>query len=275
MADRYRVRVGDKLQGFVMSSLVTGLKARFQVIYDDGTDDYASVALNATAGDRTLETFNSEWQAKKRGEVVSGVVAVTGTLPKRGQCYVAMWVVDGEGGGVNTKEQTIGDYAFGLHTPTLGRIVEPGPGGGDGVIRSISVASTELVAAGNIIQAVPTNATWKTHSLDLRYTATATVGTRNVLVYRRDGTTIKEYLAREDLTASQVGDFHLYSRAIGEWNDTSGTRSGANVIWYGQISDYPMPEAYDFFIEDLGDVDVTAPADAFVAELVVEEWLVL
>lgn len=265
--ERYRVRIGDGISGFITSSAVFGVAAKFAILYDNGQDDIAFLPELATVGNRTQETFSSTWTARLNGWVVGGVVASTVTLPKRGECYAVLWLVSGPGGGANTKEQLIGDYLYGNHTPTLGRIVDPGPGGGEGNMRSIDLGDP-AVDVDYTTQTVPTNALWRIHGFG--GTLVTTVGGSNRIpgLTADDGT-------NEDFWLAQAIQGQAASTTI-EW---IGSSIGAATDLAGQspkpITGFPspfLPETYRVLFRT---VNLTAGDNWGSGQLLVEEWLVI
>lgn len=182
---RYRLRKGDIIAIVAASSTVTTFRASFRILYDDGSDDELVVPDTATGSARTQEFFRSETRAKKDGYVLDGIIISTGTLPKRGQSYFAAFIAQ-ELEGVNVKDQLLGDYLYGLHTPALGHIVEPGPEGGAGFL---SWPTTFTDIAGNVASAFDTlgstNAIRIFRGFLLLYDASADAATRTVAVRLR------------------------------------------------------------------------------------------
>src|SRR5438552_10296262 len=94
---------------------------------------------------------------------------------QRGQCYAQLQLM--HGGCLSC------GYVYPGHQPALNEFVEPGPAGGPGAITRVTFAST--ISTGRAF-ATPTGALWRWLASFAIYTASATVGTRNVFGRFRD-----------------------------------------------------------------------------------------
>ena len=108
--------------------------------------------VSHTAGDRTSQTTTIA--SNVQGDVVAlSVDAVTAGI-KRGTVYVVVQLASY----AVTLTVARGYVVEGVPL-VLGQFIEPGPGGGEGNIRTVT--GTNPAAAAEISEAVPTNAMWK------------------------------------------------------------------------------------------------------------------
>lgn len=265
VVSQYRLRSGDVIAGFVVSSLATVLRASFRVVYDDGTDDELIVPDFTTVATRTLETLTTETRAKKDGYVVGGVVISVSTLPKRGQTYVVFWIAKAVEG-VNVKDQLIGDYLYGLHTPSLGNIVDPGPGGGEGFLNFITTANPAAGAEVDTIT-VPTNAMWRPLAYKVTLAQGITQTPRPGLTFViAGGGDVGPIVMGADLAASTTVEL--------TW--VRGIQHKENNVDLGSMV-APMPETFlrkaDSIVTETQGIG--AGTDYGVATLWFEEWLAI
>ena len=205
--------------------------------------------------------------------VTGGGLFLNGTGLKRGQLYAQLIVR--RGGNAAREEIVASGYLYDARPyVALGENVEPGPGGGEGFIRTITATAAEVPAGGLAIVTVPTNALWRPKSLDLTYTATATVGTRNVRSFFDDGTTALWNFINRQPTASQTVRLRGIPGSLAATE--ASVRTGETLEFAEGFPQLDLVEDARLVINDISDIDPTAPADtATLNAMQVEEWLVI
>ena len=142
----FPVQRGDDIRiTYAGSTAPTNVRARFQVVYDDGSRDELAVRIDTFTTDRTPQSAagtEGGATAKRAGTIVSGIVGFGGDL-KRGQFYVTVDLFRDDEAFANLCR----DYIYALHTLPLGVFVPPGPGGGEGFLDWVQVAND---VAGNV-----------------------------------------------------------------------------------------------------------------------------
>lgn len=234
-----------------------------------------SVGPLALDGSRTSRLSNAV-QLGAGGHVVDLSFTLVGTGIKRGQAYVQFLSGSGrEGPVIGTLAQ---GYVYSNHVVALGDNVEPGPGGGEGNIRSIDLGNP-AAGADYASQTVPTNAMWRPIAWVGTLVTDATAASRQPRVDITDGTDVVGALtvAYQFQTASLT---HLYraTRDVGigtrldlNIGGTSGQfpASGAHPL---PVADILLPEAY---VLDWATVGIQLTDDWGDGQLLVEEWLVI
>ena len=209
----FPVQRGDDVRiTYAGSTAPTNVRARFEVIYDDGSRDELSVRIDSFTTDRTPQTLagvEGGATAKRAGTIVSGIVGFGGDL-KRGQFYVTVDLFRDAEAFANLCR----DYIYGLHTLPLGVFVPPGPGGGEGLMRVISLGDP---AAGSDYTAepVPANARWKVRGFSGELATDATGVNRRANLSYTDGTnkyggSIHQRNHTADLNIEYIGSIGAY-----------------------------------------------------------------
>lgn len=177
-------RKDDRLILNSIGSIAIGLRARARIRYEDGTWDNLFVDDVTTLGDRTQEIWRGSTTAKQNGTVESVLVAPL-TAIKRGQTYVEIGLTD-SGSGMRLAALASG-YIYDGHGLSLGEFVEPGPGGGEGNIRTVT--GTDPAANTEVLETVPANLVWRLLSFSVVLVTDATVANRIPYLLADDGTT--------------------------------------------------------------------------------------
>lgn len=198
------------------------------------------------------------------GEVVSAQITIASGV-KRAQSYVSLvifrrgrrlWLAQG--------------YVYDGHAVQLGENTEPGPGGGEGLVRSIDLGDPSA-NADYTAQTIPTNASWRLQGFNGTLVTDANSANREFTVFVTDGT--------DTVAGASTGNEHVASRT----NEYFGTRGGispqinqANVPDGSPVSftvpDGIFPEAYVVTFNTTG---LQAGDDWGDGQLLVEEWLVI
>jgi len=217
---QYRVRQNDVLEVKVASSIATDLLASCRIVYDDGTEDILLVAQFVTGSSRLIESTFSQNQAKKNGYAVSGIVNIRRIVTKRGQTYVRLYLTQGD-----TQIKLCQGYCYDGHEVSMGQFVEPGPGGGEGLLEEAS--SFDVAGSTNTTMTLTaTNALRRYYGFAILYNASADVATRTITprlighIGRLGPTGFAGALAMWEgpvltLTASEEGIYYVYNRGSG------------------------------------------------------------
>ena len=248
----HRIRPGENIGTGYISSVAATIRSSARILYDDGTVDFLLSPGGTVASDRTTGSFVSENLALKHGWVTDAVTVVEGTpIPKRGQLYARMSIGPTRGGALCQ------DYIYELNPLVQGKFVDPGPGGGEGMVRSIT--GTDRAAGTEMSETVPTNALWRLLSLRV----VLVVGTVDIVpaFIITDGTTEKWRSRLITATGSATEILLLVPGMSQAEGGTSHFEFPDGML---------LPEAYTIdTIGITGDDDYAAP------ELLVEEWLVV
>lgn len=252
-----------------------GASFRLEAVASVATPLYAGIMLKSASGhvqpvqlgfttgfSRAIEP-KDEGAALDDSEVVGAFVRIDESVAvKRGQLYARLRVVDGP--------TLCKGYVYDGHTVDLGQFVEPGPGGGEGNFLLNPVLATTATGADFILNVGPaSNAIWKIHEMKIRYTASATVGTRNVRLTRLDEDGVVLYaIADQAPTANQILDYIFTDILIAERSNPIDSNVAVEI----QIRQYLLPEGHVFRLEDTGDISATDTVAVFG---VIEEWLVV
>ena len=112
-----------------------------------------------TTNDRVAQNFvgvdDQGRPVEEDSEIISGTAGFVVSEAKRGQLYLTY----GFGPSINDRSTIAAGY---LHKPyglPMGTFQEPGPGGGEGYIRTVT--GTDPAAGAEVSETVPTNAFWR------------------------------------------------------------------------------------------------------------------
>lgn len=251
-----RVRPGDKIRLTTVSSIAATVRARVTILYDNGRYDELTISDFVASTDRLQENRDSGNRAHRLGMVTDCFVTIVSTATKRGQLYVQLFLNDGTA----NKVCLACNYVYTGKDLSLGEFIEPGPGGGEGSIRSIT--GTNPALGSNVSETVPTNVLWRLISL---FTSNVQVTTSPNIGWRiTDGTNVVYDTNRLAQTAGQT-EVHNFSEVQQQAQD--GT---ANEQSFPLPAHFYLPEAY--IIQTVG---ADAGTDFAAPQYVVEEWLIL
>jgi len=164
-----------------LASVVVVLTGRFVHADDGRIEPFSETHTPATNRTAASSTF-----ARAKGWLTDLSVLVTGATPQRGQTFVRVDVVRGQGAGAIPLSTLIQGYV----TATQ-RLAYPGSPiidslTGPGTIRSIT--GTDPAANTEVTETVPTGARWRFLSLLVTLVTDANVATREVALAADDGT---------------------------------------------------------------------------------------
>src|SRR3990167_3069176 len=242
----------------------TANSIRIQGLVRTRSGELAPFSRNVTApSDRVPVTTDIATDVE--GDVVACTVEALTAGTKRGQVYAIVQVAV-----YSVTTALCAGYVYDGFLLTLGKFVEPGPGGGEGNFLLNPVLATTATGADFILDVGPaSNAIWKIHEMKIRYTASATVGTRNVRLTRLDEYGVVLYaIADQAPTANQILDYIFTDILIAERSNPIDSNVAVEI----QIRQYLLPEGHVFRLEDTGDISATDTVAVFG---VIEEWLVI
>jgi len=217
-------------------------------------------------GDRTVETI----VVATGGGILWGISATITAGVKRSQAYITLDV-----GKFGKFFSLAKGYVYDGHAVQDGEFTEPGPGGGEGFIRTVT--GTNPAAGVEVTETVPTNALWKLRSFSV-VLVTSGVANRTVFLAADDGTATNRLWIRE-VNEDVQADAQTRTHLLGRGND--GTFLGG-----GQLTDtqtvnvhnaIPADDPYLPEAHRLRTITVNLQAgDDFAAPIFqVEEWLVI
>ena len=204
----FPIEPGENIGLAVASSLASVVEANFRVVYENGDRDLFTISRFTSGSERGIELFGSRHVAKRAGRIVSGALNPFTSL-KRGQFYYQMLVGMriGEVDGRITRQAMGQGYLYDMSPAVLGWFRESGPGGGNGVLRSIALANP-AADAEYADETAPTNAAWVIRSFNGQLVADATGANRDFRLEITDGTNVfATALATRRQTASQTMDY--------------------------------------------------------------------
>ena len=249
---------------YVVTTMTLGAFALIE--YDDGSIGELGIATVAQASltlDRSVQTLNSKDQARGSGTIVDALVTGNQAGIPRGALCTVLAV------GAGTPQRVIGKgYTYNTHPVVMDEMGEWGPGGGNGYVRRVNLASTAVPAGGLVLAAVPTNAIWKDLTGSVRFLATATVGTRNVVFRFRDANGAQ--FMHNPIPTPIVNQSSRFTFGPGEVRGSVGLEPASSTDTQVPIPGIPLAELYDLFIDDTADIDV---ADTAVLEAQAMEWV--
>ena len=240
--------------------------------------------LTSFTADRTPQFSESDPAGGGYGgcNIVGGGVFLEAgaTAVKRGQFYVR-FVIQRKAGGY--EECLCCGYVYDAKPfLSVGEHVEPGPGGGEGWIRTVTGANP-AAASDTVSEAVPTNAVWRLLSFSavlVTSSDAATWRTPNLII--DDGTTAnRRNIWQGSTQAASLTITHLWQSEYGG----SGAQGAGNVTFTDTdtvVSREVLPqnlflrEAYRIRIVTTNFDSTAVPVDDWAAPIfIVEEWLVI
>ena len=131
--------------------------------HPDGRLEERLQSITSFTTDRTTNRVIVVPNGTGNAEIVDAVVTGNFATMKRGQFYVVGFIIPRPFGQYAGDDEYgrrfLRGYLYENHNVVLGDDVEPGPGGGEGFIRTVT--GTNPAAAAEVSEAVPANATWK------------------------------------------------------------------------------------------------------------------
>ena len=185
---------------------------------------------------------------------------------ERGTTFIEVYLSKGQ---TKPYYTFIGDYLYTDHYPQWpGKIVERGPGGGEGRFLLNPIVNAEAVGADFIVDiGPPANEIWKVHELKIKYKASAGVGSRSIATTRLDEDGVGIWsLAAMAPTASQDADIYMTDILIGE----RGSITPVDIAVEIQTRPFMLPKGHRIRLEDTADISATDAVSVFG---VVEAWL--
>lgn len=246
---------------------------------DGSTGPFGRVFAHTT-GDRTTET--APIVANVPGDIIALSVAVQDSGVKRGQAYVSVRLTIASG----VESWLCAGYVYDGFPLTLGHFVEPGPAGGPGNRRLLTLASD---VAGNVVTTTAlaaTNTVRKWYGFQWFYNASGDVAARGLVWGLRDlSSTLPTGFASgassdalafagPTIDADQEGGIFVMAEdgAISHWNN-----DGGNLTSVSSVNGVGFP--YTAMEDDLGDIILSATNghanDRYSAYGYIEEWLVI
>lgn len=224
-----------------------------------------------TAG-RVLEftrlSLYPEWEIASMHLVASAGV-------KRGRQYVRARIVDSLN---NPIDSLSAGYVYEGFDLPLGRFVEPGPGGGEGFIRT--VMGTDPGASGEeVLETVPANALWRLLAFGVVLVTSADAAMRVPRLVCDDGTTANRlFMLGGANQAASLTRTHLWTRSSNSIADDSANlfADTDTLEVHATIPEGFLSEGYRLRTSTVA-IDTTGPAfDNYAAPIFqVEEWLVV
>lgn len=171
----YRIHQGQTLQLRYISDAVATLRAWARVIYDDGTEQLLTVPDEVISSDRVEADAPRGEVVTADGWVVGAEVEMPTASIQRGRTYVKLQL---EPFGT----VLCADYCYSeFGQVALGTHVQPGPGGGSGHLRWVTIKADSVPATFNYTLAL-SNTIRSLQSLVWYYVAGVGVATRTLKV---------------------------------------------------------------------------------------------
>ncbi len=214
--------------------------------------------LRHSAGDRTTEITSLPVNG---GFLWGFSIFARGEL-KRGEAYVEVFL-SRFGAGVKLAS----GYVYANHDVTDGEFVDPGPGGGEGLVRSIDLGDP-AAGADYADQTVPTNAVWELKGFIGTLVTSVNAANRRFTIRVTDGTVS---VAGGVASARGIADrTNEYQGAPGLTHGTSQQADDDTVVPIGMPGGR-FPEA---FVVEFNTFEIDATDNWGDGQLLVEEWLV-
>ncbi len=270
----YRIHQGESVFVQVFSSVAVTLAGRFRIKYDDPTlgEDDMILPDTVTGTGRLPEYIPLREVARGDGYVVEGVVDISGASsvqPKRGQTYLRYFISLPQTGEPVARDIITEGYVYRGFGLALGMHVEPGPGGGEGVTRSIDLGDP---AAGveYTTQVVPTNALWKLRGFAGTLDTDGNASDRRPTIVFNDGTNDLIYNTGSfRVTANQIIPISAYAQmGVFPWNQavTNAVKTAFS------LSDASLLAGFEVQFSTQG---LLAGDNWGSGQLLVEEWISL
>ncbi|MGH9492610.1 MAG: hypothetical protein ACRD2K_03835 [Terriglobales bacterium] len=249
----------DNLNIAVWSSVAgTVVEMRARLLLPDGSIVSIQEDFRPTS-DRAQNSFA---RSLTEGFLLSVSFANVGTIARRGQLYVQMWVAQGDPSLFQFSEGLISGYlATGnmLVWPygTQSYMVE-----GAGMLRSVT--GTNPAAGVEITETVPTNARWKLLAITFSLVTAVAVATRTVRLVLDDGVNIYAQFAA---SADQVASLTRQYNAVRGGGGVSGTAGDIDIRVSTTL---PLFQGHRIRTLTAG---LQAADDFGAPQFLVEEWL--
>src|SRR3990167_57867 len=281
----YRFYQGDGLVLISYSSSATDIYLRCRAEYDSAPGKAVHGLVNHTPNsDRTLASSSAPGIFSEPGKLTQVVVApVSGTSGlKRGQCFAEVYITDGQGA---IRQRVGANYiADGNGGISLGRFVDPGPGGGEGNFVVEALAS-DIAPVDLTWTLAATNAFRRIYGWVYYYDASADAASRITTVTLRlpfgslptgfAGAPSVHSWTGPTLSLSEEGISFVYNPRRG---DGFGSANDNGTITLASTATNPIPFPLDVR-EDSGatilfDVASANANDRWTAYGIYEEWIV-
>jgi len=222
---------GDELRlNYIASAAPSQLDARVYYLTParpDGPPFVDSVpALTSFTADRTPQFIEADVGAGGSCNIVGGGVSLPSpleTVIKRGQFYVR-FVIRRQNSGF--EDCLCCGYIYSARPfLSIGEHIEPGPGGGEGFIRTVT--GTDPGSSGEeIVETVPTNAFWRLISFGAVFVTSSDAATRTPNLAIDDGTTAnRSHIWQGSTQAASLTRTHLFQQEYGG----SGAQGAGNA----------------------------------------------
>jgi len=282
----YRFRKNDYVGiNYQASAAPASIRLKLGVRYDNGSFEEFTVTVETFTTDRTFisnyvgtdvttSPGNRQFQFDGTVEYAQGLLFNGATPLKRGQLYARVVIVNPGDFEIHT---LCADYMYSSISLTLGRIVDSGPGGGEGFITTVTGANP--AAGAEASDAVPTNAVWRLLSYSIVLVTDATVANRFARLMIDDGATTNRRWLGSAVTTAQTAALtyaHLFQRGYGGMNTDQGTQEDPAGTVFGIVAGTlpdldPLLEGYRLRTVTTG----LQAGDNYAAPIFqVEEWLV-
>jgi len=265
----FRIRKDDRLFVNFIASVAVVFSVRVRVIYDDGSDEDLLVNPVTSAGDRSQESADGLNRARHDGWIVGGGLHSATVVTKRGEFYAVISTTDGSAFTVLAR-----GYVYPNHGLDVGSFTEPGPGGGEGVLRVVTGANP--AAGANASDAVPTNALWRLIAYQIELVSVAGSSAAPRLIAETPTRNRKWMGGLQDAVAGAETQTYLWGTGFASFTDAAPTPFSDTEAVSGRFEIPP-----NLFLTE-ADVIRTITAGTFqgtdnyaAPAIMVEEWLVI
>ncbi len=283
---KYRLRQGDTIGVVAASSQEAILDGSWRILYDDGALDIFTLIRASTGTTRVREYFSTDGVAKRAGEIVSGVLRSPASGLNRGEVYAQMLSGRKVGEGFPSIDHNVigQSYVYDMSPSLLGVFIEPGPGGGEGNVRPITVAASEDGDVNTSFPMAASNAHRRFDAAIIYYHCDGTVVNRTWVTRIRDrGLGVptgfdagndRQIQALISPTLSADEDGILYQNRFGY---QASVDQSVITLANNTTASNPFPfwvmesDGAEFFI----DITNGAAGDKYSAYLFGEEWILL
>lgn len=240
-------------------------------IQDDNTLEITPHVLTIkswTSDREPNEVFSNNPGLGIEGRVIGLYVDNSGTVGlKRGELYVQAYIRHRK---VRTTSQVplCAGYVYGIAftSLSLGQYIEPGPGGGEGAIRSIDLGDP-AAGADYTSQTVPSNAMWRPLAAFGQFVTAVAAANRFPGVIVTDGTNVVAHWRAPTAQVASTTTNYAWMRNQPNESVNAGAANTGKI----NIPDLLLPEA---FVLDFDTTNIQAADDWGDGQLLVEEWLI-
>ncbi len=200
----YRIHQGETIITQIFSGSSVSIRGSFRVTYDDGTEDEIVIRTFAATPTRSGETAPTTYVASQNGYILTGVIYISGdsaSQPNRGQTFIRCFIVPSPTS-TTPVQMLVEAYLYQAKGVSLGDIEDPGPGGGEGHIRTVTGADPD--AGDEVIEAAPANVIWRLINFSAVFVASATGANRVPRLASDDGVATNRYWLLADSGANPV-----------------------------------------------------------------------